>query len=46
VKMELSAASGNRVKALHMLTGLSFDTRYSSTLWSAAVSYPCASVEL
>jgi hypothetical protein len=46
VKMELSAASGNRVKALHMLTGLSFGTRYSSTLWSAGVSYPGASVEL
>jgi hypothetical protein len=36
----------NRVKALHMLTGLQFGTRYSSTLWSAGVSYPGASVEL
>ena len=46
IKMELSAASGNAVMAPALAAGLSFDTSYCTTLWSAGVSYPYASVEL
>ena len=46
IKMELSAASGSVVKGLHLLSDLAFGTQYSTSLWSAGISYPYASVEL
>lgn len=46
IKMELSAASGSLVKGLHLLSDLAFGTQYSTSLWSAGISYPYASVEL
>jgi hypothetical protein len=46
IKMELSAASGSAVKGLHLLSDIAFGTSISSTLWSAGISYPYASVEL
>jgi hypothetical protein len=46
VTMKLSAASGVLVAGLHMLPDIALGTQYSSTLWSAGISYPYASVEL
>jgi hypothetical protein len=46
IKMKLSATSASGVARLHMLPGLAFGTQYSSTPWSAGISYPNASVEL
>jgi len=46
VTMKLSAASGVLVAGLHMLPDIALGTQYSTTLWSAGVSYPYASVEL
>jgi hypothetical protein len=46
IKMELSAASRAAVARLHLLADLSFGTTFGTTLWTAGVSYPYASVEL
>ncbi len=46
VRMELTVASGDPVWRLHILPDLAFGTSYGSTLWSAGVSYPGASVEM
>ncbi len=46
IKMELTVASGDPVWRLHILPDMAFGTSYRSTLWSAGVSYPYASVEM
>jgi hypothetical protein len=46
ITMELSAVAGAGVLGLHMLPGIVFGTTRSSTLWSAQLFYPSASVQL
>jgi hypothetical protein len=46
ITMELSASAGAGVLGLHMLPAIVFGTTRSSTLWSAQIAYPYATVQL
>jgi hypothetical protein len=46
IKMKLSSASPTGVLGLHELANIGFGTTRSSTLWSAQIAYPSASVML